>query len=398
MAGRVLSAANLAKIKAAMESLGAVMASMVGGDDGGGEKDTEAEEKEAAAADVAGAGEPVMQESGDLTGELVPLNEAAIRRDGTALIRIISEGWGSSGYYGRDVLERDGPSIFRAGQTKMYWDHASPSEEIERPEGSLNNLAGELISDARWQDSGPSGPGLYADAKVFGHYKEAVNELAPHIGVSIRAAGRTKQGEAEGRKGPIVEELVTARSVDFVTVPGRGGRIVEIFEAARAQAAPVTHTNQEEQQMDNKELETKLAEAQTREAARDLEIARLRETLILRDARDLVSGALAGATVPDVTYSRLHAQLSANPPVKEGALDREALAVKVAEAVKAEQAYLAEAAGYGSGRITGMGGAAGMGGGEVVKVEDTQARLAEAFGRLGLSVEESKTAANGRGW
>ena len=104
----------------------------------------------------------------------------------------------------------------------MHWDHQTATEEAERPEGSLTTLAGELISDARWQDSGQAGPGLYADAKVFGPYQEAVNELAPHIGVSIRASGRTKQGEAEGRKGPILEQLVAARSCDFVVTPGAG--------------------------------------------------------------------------------------------------------------------------------------------------------------------------------
>jgi hypothetical protein len=345
-------------------------------------------------------GEPAVVEAA-VVGDFVPLTESAVRSDGTALIKVIQSGWGSSGFYPAEVLKRDGPQVFKAS-TKMFWDHPTVAEESERPEGSLGNLAGELISDARWQDSGPAGPGLYADAKVFKPYQEAVNELAPHIGVSIRAAGRTKQGEAEGRKGPIVEQLITARSADFVTIAGAGGKIVHMFEAARPHpAAPVTHTNQEEQPMDNKEFETKLAEAQQREAARDQEIdklrqdnARMREAMILRDARDLVSGALAGATVPDVTFSRLHAQLSANPPTKDGALDREALAVKVAEAVKAEQAYLAEAAGYGSGRIVGMG-ASGAGEPVVVDVSD---KLKEAFGLMGLSDAESSIAAKGRGW
>lgn len=339
---------------------------------------------------------PDMTEAGDLAGEFVPLSEAAVRRDGTALLKIIAPGWGSSGYYPADVLRRDGPAVFKAG-TKGYWDHPTATEEAERPEGSLERLASELVSDARWMDAGPAGPGLYADAKIFKPYQEAVGELAPHIGVSIRAAGRTKQGEAEGRKGPIVEQLVAARSVDWVTVPGAGGRVVEMFEAARPKpAAPVTENEQTGGQMAvDTEWERKLQEAQERLAAQDAEIARMREGLILRDAREAVREGLAGASVPDVTKGRLLESLAANPPVKDGALDRETLAARVTEAVRAEQAYLAEAAGYGSGRIVGMGGGQVA---EPVMPEDTAARMREAFGALGLSPEEAEIAARGRGW
>lgn len=333
-------------------------------------------------------------EAGDLGGDFVPLSEAAVRKDGTATIKIIAPGWGSSGYYGADVLKRDGPQVFTKG-TKGFWDHPTATEEAERPEGSLDRLASELVGDARYLDSGPAGPGLYADAKIFKPYAEAVNELAPHIGVSIRAAGRTRQGEAEGRKGPIVEQLVAARSVDWVTVPGAGGRVVEMFEAARANraAAPV---NQSEQggQMDTKEFEGKLQEAQTQIAALAAENARMREAMTLREAREVVREALSGAGVPDVTKGRLLDQLAANPPVKDGALDRPALLTHVAEAVKTEQAYLAEAAGYGSGRITGMGGQ----GAEPAKPEETATRMREAFGALGLSEKEAADAAAGRRW
>lgn len=166
-------------------------------------------------------------------GDFLRLGEAALRRDGTAAVKLIAPGWGSSGYYSADLLEKDGPGLFRAG-TKMYWDHPTQSEESERPEGSLRNLAAVLVSDARWAQ-GPEGPGLYADAKIFEGYQKAVAEMAPHIGVSIRAAGRATVGEAEGRKGRIITELTAAQSVDFVTEPGAGGKVLQLFEAARAQ-------------------------------------------------------------------------------------------------------------------------------------------------------------------
>lgn len=385
MAGRVLSKKNESALRAALEQIGAVLAEL-------DETDTETDAGTAGEPEADADGE-TAKEAGDLAGEFVPLTEAAVRQDGTVRLKLIAPGWGSSGYYPPDVLRRDGPQVFAKG-TKGFWDHPTATEEAERPEGTLDRLASELLSDAQWQDNGPAGPGLYADAKVFKPYQEAVNELAPHIGVSIRAAGRTRQGEAEGRKGPIVEQLVAARSVDWVTVPGAGGRVVEMFEAARPRAAaPVTTSNEQQggQMAVDQEFETKLAE---RLAALEAENGRLREAMILRDARDAVREALGGASVPDVTKARLLGALSSNPPVVDGALDRTALLTRVSEAVSAEQAYLAEAAGYGSGRIVGMGGGQVA---EPVKPEDQAAAMREAFGALGLSEQEAEIAARGRG-
>lgn len=161
-----------------------------------------------------------------------PLSEGALTGEGTAMIKLIAPGWGSSGYYGRDLLRRDGPLIFTEG-LHMFWDHATPTEDAERPEGSLRNLAAVLTENAQWQDEGPRGPGLYAPAKIFEHFREPASELAPHIGVSIRAWGRSEEGEAEGKRGRIITELIAARSVDFVTLAGAGGEIVQLFEAAK---------------------------------------------------------------------------------------------------------------------------------------------------------------------
>lgn len=173
-----------------------------------------------------------------------PLIEKALRRDGTVGLRLIGPGWGSSGFYPVETLRRDGPLTFKAG-TKMYWNHPTMSQESERPEGDLRDLAAVLVSDARWEEAGQAGPGLYADAKVFGDYARAVEELAPHIGVSIRASGRAMSGEAEGRQGSIINAITAARSVDFVTEPGAGGRVVEMFEAARPGADERRQTKDE---------------------------------------------------------------------------------------------------------------------------------------------------------
>lgn len=186
---------------------------------------------------------PSYQETGEvLYGDFVPLEEKAVTGDGTALIKIIGPGWGASGYYSADVLARDA-NAYKSG-TKMYWDHPTVTEARERPERSLRDLAGELVEDGKFLQGGPIGPGVYAKAKVFEAYKPAIEELAQHIGVSHRAIGSKKIGEAEGKKGPIIEKIAAAQSVDYVTAPGAKGEVVQLFEAARP-ATDVIITGQE---------------------------------------------------------------------------------------------------------------------------------------------------------
>lgn len=334
-----------------------------------------------------------------LESDYVPLVERAVRRDGTVALKLIEPGWGTSGYYPAAVLERDGPTVFPKG-TKSFWNHATASEKAERPEGDLNALAAELVSDARWQESGPAGPGLYADAKVFTPYQAPVNELAPHIGVSIRASGRVIEGSAEGRKGRIVQALTSAESVDFVTAPGAGGKILEMFEAARPARTPPkpsqeVHVN-----------ETQFQEAVTRLENSNQELlqqnARFREALLLRDARDFVRTQLAKQTIPDVTATRLLESLSANPPVTEaGELDKVAFATRISEAIQGEMAYLTQAAGYGAGRIEGMGsggGAEGGGSSKLPSEAELHTQMVESFRALGMSEKEAESAAVGRRW
>lgn len=337
----------------------------------------------------------MVQESGEMTTMFVPLLEQAVRRDGTIPLKLIQPGWGSSGYYPAEVLERDGPKVFPLG-TQMFWNHATQVEEAERPEGDLNDLAAVLTSTARWEANGVAGPGLYANAKVFEGYQAPVNEMAPHIGVSIRASGRAAQGEAEGRKGPIIQQIATAKSIDFVTKPGAGGQIVQMFEAARSgqpvkivPSVPVVEAKKEA----GVEIEKQLQEAQGRLTKLEQENARLQEALLLRDAREVVQAELIKSSLPAVTQARLLETLAAKPAVgQDGTLDRTAYVAQIAEAVKAETAYLSSVTGHGSGKIAGMGGSSAA----PVDEAALGKRMSEGFAALGLSEKEAKHAIAGR--
>lgn len=313
-----------------------------------------------------------------LVGDLVPLVEA-VKADGTVPVKIIQPGWGSSGYYSEDVLKRDGPGVFTPG-LKMYWDHPTESEESERPERSLRDLAAELVSGAEWQAQGPRGPGLYATAKVFGPYREAVTELGPHIGVSIRALGRAKYGEADGRQGPIIEQIVAGKSIDFVTMAGAGGEIVGLFEAARG--ARQLNAKQEVEMADEK--------LQVENAALRANVARLTETLMLREAGDVVAEVLQTVEMPEATRVRLGRDLARKPVLVEGKVDRDGFTKIILEAAKAEMEYLAQA-GVGGSPVQGMGASDSAGG-----AAQGQTRLVQAMQRLGLSEAAANMAAQGR--
>lgn len=318
--------------------------------------------------------------------QFIPLVERAVRRDGTIAIKMIQPGWGTSGYYSRDVLERDMPTAFPPG-THMYWNHPTLSEQAERPERDLRDLAAVTVSAPRFQEDGPAGPGVYADAKVFGGYAETIDEIAEHIGTSILGAGVAEVGEAEGRKGRIVKEISQGYSVDFVTRPGAGGAIVSIFESApgaarlpepEAEAGDVGVQTSESAQDEETahepagddapariveaddmsevtELQESLATAQQQLREQQAATARLQEQIILRDARDFVAAQLAETDLPDVTQTRLVRQLAANPPVADGALDEAALGARVQEAVTAAEAEVAAILGA-TGQIRGQGG------------------------------------------
>jgi hypothetical protein len=71
--------------------------------------------------------------------------------------------WGSSGYYPRDVLERDGATAWPIG-THMFLDHPGENETQDRPERSVRDLAGHIASTPVYETDGPAGEGADADA------------------------------------------------------------------------------------------------------------------------------------------------------------------------------------------------------------------------------------------
>ncbi|GEM_PF-1002189 len=158
--------------------------------------------------------------------------EAATPADGPGrlLVQLITPGWGSSGFYSEAVLEAAAKDrVFPAG-THMYIDHPSESENYDRPERTVKDLAAVLLEDARWDATRKA---LVSEVRVFSQWRRPLAEMAEAIGTSIRGTAEGEMGEAEGRRGQVFSRLVEGMSVDFVTHAGRGGKVLQVIESAR---------------------------------------------------------------------------------------------------------------------------------------------------------------------
>ena len=132
-------------------------------------------------------------------------------------IKLIAPGKGSSAFYPKEVLQRDGPKVFKQG-THVYLNHPTQAEEAARPEGDVKNLAGVLTTDASYNESHAKGPGLYARMKVFADHAQTVEAKAPHVGMSIRASGKAESRQTkEGL--PVLTELTSAELWVLGSVP-----------------------------------------------------------------------------------------------------------------------------------------------------------------------------------
>lgn len=146
---------------------------------------------------------------------------------------LITPGKGSSGIYTESMLKEHGPIAFPKG-THSYIDHPVKEGEVRSPK----NLMGVLAEDAHYEE----GVGLVAELQVMPHWKEFVEAVAPHTGLSIYAMG----DGSYNADGELVVESLTPHiqnSVDLVSYAGRpgSGLAEKLYESAIArfnEAAP----------------------------------------------------------------------------------------------------------------------------------------------------------------
>lgn len=146
-------------------------------------------------------------------------SEAPVRRDnGRWLVAIATPGQGSSGYYSEDMLKTYGPIAFPSG-AKAFINHESSRKPTD--------MIGVYPDGAYWDEDRKQ---LMGELEIFSHWKQFVEEVGPHCGVSIYM-----QGEAD--EAGNVTKLVENRQngADLVAYPGlEGSGFVEMLESARS--------------------------------------------------------------------------------------------------------------------------------------------------------------------
>ena len=159
---------------------------------------------------------------------------------------------GSSGYYSREVLERDGAIAFPR-LTKIYADHPTASEQDELPERSVKNIAGKFVTDP-WMEE----DGLYSEVQFGRAYQPLVEDFHDVLGMSIRAKGNRESRTVDGEEVLEVKELFASpfNSCDLVTVAGANGAIIEaLAESAKNSTADAVVENEKGRKSHNMEID-----------------------------------------------------------------------------------------------------------------------------------------------
>lgn len=124
-------------------------------------------------------------------------------------------------HYSAELLKKSA-GIFEGA--KMFADHQTDRQAKEMPEGSINNWVANLKNVVAEADGTLRGTAVIIDPAFKAKVETLnANKLLPQMGVSIRAAG-TYAAEPGPDGSKVVESLDFARSVDFVTFAGAGGR------------------------------------------------------------------------------------------------------------------------------------------------------------------------------
>jgi hypothetical protein len=160
---------------------------------------------------------------------LTHLGEARFNdEDKTVTVKVLQPGWSKNGnYYSKDVAVSLADKLRES--TKSFCDHRQ-DEQTKKFGRSLRDWTA-TVQETRVNDGIPHATlRMTANPETQWLYEEAKQH--PHeVGISIDAQAKvTENGEAEGRKGRIVEEILSARC-DFVASPSAGGHVTQVTQA-----------------------------------------------------------------------------------------------------------------------------------------------------------------------
>lgn len=313
-----------------------------------------ANKSESMTAYIDGRETTLREANGDVSeaGEVLELTEAG-SGGATAKITIISAGKGSMGWYTEEALKqaaKDG--IFNAG-TQMFLNHQTREEFNARPEGDVTKLVGKLTGKAEYVEGTNGKPGrLVAPASVYPEFKPFVSARKEDIGLSVRVG---VEPSTEIREGvPVVKKMLYARSVDYVTRAGRGGKIEEMYESFRQEANAKGGNQPQENEVTKEEMLAAFQEAlkpvndniaalKADVAKHGAAIDRVQESNAKAGVERTVDAAVASSGLNQRGQSRVKTLVMSALPLNEsGAVDMAKLPTVIEAAVNDEKTYLQE--------------------------------------------------------
>ena len=252
-------------------------------------------------------------------------------------IRIIAPGRGSSGMYTAPNLAESAP-LFVPG-THMFFDHQTMTEDWERPERSVRDLAGVFESAAEIMPDGS----LEADIRVYPSVNGIIRERWADIGVSIN-------GWSVEEIGPdgVVPPLAGIQSVDFVTRAGAKGAVLEVLESdghwrVKNSPAPTNPTTESEHQEEQAVKPEEIVKAVSEAVAAALPAAvKEAAALLAADQEKKVTEAQKKAAAVDPYEAAAKIAEAEDLPKEARARVMEAVkrGAGVDDAIEAERAYI----------------------------------------------------------
>lgn len=162
-----------------------------------------------------------------LVGNLAEAKFDADKR--TAEVTVIRKGWSKNGFYYGDKALESIANFLNTTAERVFLNH-NPRSAIFEPrlvadhignnvEARVTEDGNAVIAVAKFFESGPN-------SWTYDRMRETPHTFGP----SIVGKANIRRGEAEGRKGPIVEDITYLHSYDMVATPAAGGKVNSVNE------------------------------------------------------------------------------------------------------------------------------------------------------------------------
>lgn len=267
------------------------------------------------------------------------VTEAPVKKGNRWRVIVARPGKGSSGTYAEEMFRRDAHKIIAPGG-QAFINH----DDSRNPKDML----GTYPSGSMWSEEDKA---VVAELEVFSHWKEFVEEVGPHCGISLYALG---ESDEDGNVTAIIEDRLNG--ADLVARPGLvgSGLAEKLYESAIAVSdeKPSVTAAQEERKLEMEKdveerfgaIETLLTALVTDKQAAQAEAAQVAvdEKVVEErlDAYDAAVEAIEAAELPADVAKSLRAE------AREGG--NVAKLIEFAKAVKdGEAARIAETADQG---------------------------------------------------